>query len=52
MDEVNTQKTGTQKSKENVPIKDEYLNGQPFSLKSRIGVAIVFSLFGDRNTVA
>ena len=30
-----------------VSIKDEYLHGLPFSLKSRNAVAIVFSFYGD-----
>ena len=34
-----------------VPIRDEYLTGLPFSLKTRHGVAIVFSYYGDSEDV-
>ena len=35
------------KSDTKVAIKNEHLDGIPFALKTRIGLAIVFSLFGD-----
>ena len=35
-----------------VPIRADQLKGLPFSLKSRNGIAIVFSFFGDNELVA
>ena len=34
-----------------VAIKNEYLAGQPFKLKSRHGIALLFAFWGDSDEV-
>ena len=34
-----------------IPVKCEHLKGLPFKLKSRHGIAIVFSFYGDSDEV-
>merc|ERR1719266_513850 len=35
-----------------VPIKTNHLQGQPFALKSRLGIAFVLAFYGDREEVS
>ena len=47
MDKTDIEDSIQNKSDTKVAIKNELLEGIPFALKTRIGLAIVFSLFGD-----